>query len=286
MPPRLAGLATCLAVVLLAAGARAERPAGTYALTIGGAAGVILPKGEVTCAEPGQTPTSCVTTTVATDPAGAITGTGHFTRTSDVPGSFSFDLEMSFEGRMSGRIGDPRGRSKVIAAGTIQGPPPAGNPSGPRETLDAEGEGVMECRLVGVSERLGCVTTLRLCTSLEGVPVDCGKFRFSHRVRAIRAPLDLDFDLATDDRGHVTGTATLAVGENPVEFDAECSAEGKFSRAANRSTLRLASEDPVVKLVFKKTDFDGGELVGGRVLYQLGGQKGRVEITPPPEPEP
>ena len=55
---------------------------------------------------------------------------------------------------------------------------------------------------------------------------------------------------------------------------------GKYDARSDTATLKLVGFDAGVgnKMVMKRVTFSAGTLSGGRIVYQIYGQKGRIEL--------
>jgi hypothetical protein len=284
MPPASRAALVALAALLVATSASAERPNGAYSIDLTGQARVRFISGGFVCTEAEiATILGCMDSALAIDERGAITGTGRYRR--DRPGvnEFAYDLHLALRGQMSGFGVDPFARFTASAEGILRGPG-ATQPV----TLDVAGSGRMDCSHTGVvGDDFSCVALLPYCAFQSGRKVDCDSLRISVRVKGVFVPVEIDLQLATDAKRHVTGSATLGLGAG---FAIPCQVVGRYS--PDLVTMRATNREAKARVSFHRFELENGAQTRGKLSYRLLGMKGNVLFIgpppppPPPDPEP
>ena len=257
-----------LGLLLFAASARADAPAGAYTLELEPSAALGLAQGDAELCDAGGF-VGCSTSSVATDDAGAIIGAGAIAL-SDV--SYAFDLTYTLAGQLGGSPRTPKARADLAAAGTLQ---LSGGPA-----VDVTGTGKLACEIDQLDDtRFACTAKLKLCGTLEEKRY-CRKAALPVALALVRVPVIVYADLATGDDARVTGDADLFLGAAPIHYDVT----GKYKQAIGLVNLAFTGADPALKT---KLSISGGQLTvaggaGGLMKLKVAGQKGRGEFVPNP----
>jgi hypothetical protein len=270
-------LAVAACTLLSAFSARAEPPAGSFALTIGGPdsptsqmrllEGVRIPANA--CNNTNPTVEICEETEVHTDAAGDVTGAIRFTYTGTTQGV----IEFLIDGTLKAAPGIAKSKLIFTPQGTLQ--------------VDGVGPSVVSglgkgyCRDdITTGESFTCDSKIRLCFE-DAFVSDCDRFFDFYEFAEQQAPWAFEFDLVTDERGLVTGSglATLANGVE-VEF----TAKGKYKSKSDLSNVTFTGLGlgRKSKILIKGLQVVEGALFDGRVKFKVAAQSGVYEIPLPP----
>lgn len=254
---------------LLGSVARAEMPAGEYAVTVGGDAGLVLPSGDLETCESTPDGDLCITSSVDTDASGIVTGNAVLT----LDGSgVSMDLNLLLDGQVGGSTVKP----KTVLHFSAQGSATDG-----LLVLDILGSGKMKCGLDDtMPDQLFCKGRMKLCAYIDGDKLDCAGLPFGTSVGFTRTPFDLQLDLATGEKNVVTGDAQVLIDAAPAFA---YSAKGKYKPTTDATNLKLTSVDPEAKtkIALKQAVLEAGSASAGVVTFKIAGQKGKATLPTP-----
>lgn len=276
-----AALSAYLMLLGVASAAVAEPPSGNYVIEVGGEdLRLTLAHGDAEVCEVEPEGEICVTTTAGTAAWGAVGGTGALTLTGDLEGVISF----AFSAFMHGTPSKPKlKKPKIYGNGVL---------SDSSSSFDVEIEGRMKCKLdPALPDRFECNAKTRLCAVVAGRKIDCTSISFPVPIAAEEAPpFQVNLALETDAAGAITGTAEVIVevGDdvpfyNPESFDFAVR-KGKYvsSNDTSKIDFRVTAGDLSNKLALKNVVFESGIATRGNMKFNVTGQKGLVQITPPP----
>jgi hypothetical protein len=263
--------------LLCAVGAQtafAAPPAGTYDVTVGGASELWLPDGPDQLCDTENGDTICVSTLSAADATGAVTGTGeldiHFVDLLDA------NMPVTFAGQLGGSTKSPtakleaEGSAPAVLHGTDIGDI-AGTLSGTTKVT---------CKNpFPHTAEFQCKGRLRLCFSALGI-TRCSSGPMFMTLAAVGGEWTLHLDLATDELGDVTGTASATLAN---EASADYSVTGKYNARTDQSKLAVVPLDPLAKDKLGLSKLVVDALVeSGALKFKVAGVKGAAIILPPP----
>jgi hypothetical protein len=255
---KLGMAAVCAAGLSLAWGPRAaaEEPGGAYTIEVNGDSGLLVPTGEGEVCDSGI----CVSTNVATDADGIVSGSGLV----ELDGSVTGTIDLALAGRVSGTTAKPKLALALLAQGEADG-------------VHVEGKGKLKCRLGSVPSMLDCTGKLKVCAFQLGKKLGCEKLPFATEVAFLRQPFALDLDLQTVLTGTVTGEASARIGAITI---ASYTAKGKYKASTDASNLVLKSVNAAkkTKVALKKVVLAAGAPTAGTAVFKLMGQKGSVAL--------
>jgi len=254
------GVACALALALAwAANAGAEEPSGSYAIAIGALSGLVVPTGGAELCQDGV----CVSTDVATDVDGAVTGSANI----QVDGGATADIDLDLGGKLSGTTAKPKVQLAFLATGMADG-------------FAIEGKGKLKCAAGEADGLLDCTGKAKLCAFQLGQKLGCQSLPFATQVAFVRQAFTLNLDLSTVLGSTVAGEANAQIGALTV---ASYTVKGKYKSAEDAATLALDSADPEqkTKVALKHVMLAGGVPTAGTALFKLMGQKGTVELPTP-----
>lgn len=252
-------------LVCLAASARAETPAGIYAIGIPADLGLVAPNGDSELCEVADGTEICLSASVAADVSGAVGGEGALTLEGELEG----ELALEIVGRVGGTTEKPKTKLELTVAGSV---------TAPEGALDVEGHGRMSCKLdPDAVEAMRCKGRVKLCAFLASRRVDCERVPFDLPLEFEREPFVLSLALATAQNGAVSGEAILAIGGVAAGGS---SVAGKYKSAADTSNLKLTSTTPGAdtKIRLRKLGLAAGQATGGTMKFKIAGQKGVVTL--------
>lgn len=262
-----------LLVALAASGARAEAPQGVYTLAVSGAGALRVPSDGAEGCRSARGIEVCTRIVVETNTLGGLVTPdllqriGTMTLTGEaIDGGLTLSRPV---GTLSGTTQKPKAALSFRAGGSVteQGQP-----------LDAGGLGKLKCAPdPTTADALACRGRVVLCAYAEtGAQLGCTALRVASQILLQEVPFGLEFDLATDDAGVVTGTVGVVFGESTVLPRA---LKGRYDARTDSVSFVASGFDAANKLTGKKVGFTEGAVHGGRIVYKIAGQKGA--IAPP-----
>ncbi len=265
------GLVLACACLFFAAESRAELPGGAYSLALEGSAGLAFPSGDAEVCTPVDAGEACVSSSVSTDPSGAVTGTGAL---AGDDGEVSISLSFALTGSVGGSIGKPKARFDFTLEGVFE-------ESGGGTQIEVTGEGKMACKLDrDFPNQLFCRARTRLCGSLGGETI-CDRLSIPVPVAFERVPFRVDLDLVTGEKNVVTGDGEVVIDAATA---ATYTAKGKYKPTADTTNLKLESVDTALKtkVALKKVLLEAGGATSGVVAFKVAGQTGKATLPTAP----
>ena len=271
--PRIYAVSVLVLVLALSVPqfAAAGPPSGSYTIDVPADPGIVVPaEAQASYCETVEGITICLSGEPATDGSGAIRGDAQLEFTGEVEGT----LAGTFGGKVSGAAGDPRVAFTMEFAGQLYS-------WWENQTFDVQVTQRTKCIRDEIAGGFYCQGPLRTCASFEGSRVGCGSVRAGFVVEEESAAWQLVLELATDERGVVTGTATVELETGSVFAYA---VTGKYDARRDSSSLRLAGlgDASRSKLRLSSAVLSGGTATAGTLDYQISGQKGRTILSVAP----
>lgn len=277
---RTSTIASLPLAMCLAGTAIAGPPQGGYTLDVGGANEVWYPDGDDRFCDTENDDEICfVTTGVATDGTGGVTGTGRFQI--HFQGEIDADLPMTLVGKLGGTTGKPKPKVTVDAAGiSVFHFPDLGMPNvDVPMTLAAK----FTCaNPLPHSSKFSCKGRGKICATAFGRRKCFGGGGLLMTHTAGGGSWHLAMDLATSKTGEVSGelTATLANGATEGFYVVK----GKYNPKKDSSSLKILSTEPLSKnkIAFTNLVVGPGTVTSGKMTFTIAGEKGKEVIVPAP----
>lgn len=258
-------LAALVLAVLTARIAAAEVPSGSYAIDIGAEQSILVPANvEASSCETADDVTICLSGELATNGAGVITGSGLATFTGGIEG----DLAIGFTGKVAGAATRPRVSLSLDLTGEL---------TSDGVTLDVEASSRTKCGQDLLAGGFACVGKMKLCAFYHGQRVGCESGLINFEIEDDGGPWQLRLDLATDPAGVVSGTAEVELATGEIYA---YGVTGKYNARSGTADLRLVGSGAALgsKLRLSKVSLLGGTATGGRLDFQVAGQKGKASL--------
>lgn len=261
---------TGLVVALVAAPlwARAEPPSGSYAIDHPAAPAIVVPaESQEPLCESTEGFTFCISGDLSTDGSGSVSGDGLLEFTGEIEGV----LAGAFSGKVIGAAGEPRLSLTMEFAGELwyQGEP-------------FEAESTLRAKCVRDEQAGGfvCSGQQKVCLSYLGRRLGCESAQGFFVVEEQSGGWTLALELATDERGNVSGSATVELASGGV---LQYAVSGRYDARRDSSSLRLAELGTArgSKLRLGSVVLTGGTATAGSLDYQIAGQKGRATLPLP-----
>jgi len=251
--------------------ASADPPSGSYTIDLPAEPGILVPaEAQASYCETVEGITICLSGEPVTDGSGVISGDAQLEFSGEVEGT----LTGSFGGKVSGAAGHPRVRLTMELTGEFYS-------WWENQTFDVQVTQRTRCVRDEIAGGFYCQGPLRTCASFEGSRVGCGSVSSGFVVEEESAAWQLVLELSTDERGVVTGTATVELETGAVFA---YTVTGKYDARRDSSSLRLVGlgEASRSKLRLSSAVLAGGTATAGTVDYQISGQKGRAILPVAP----
>lgn len=257
-------LALALSAPRLAA---ADPPSGSYTIEPPAEAGILVPaEAQAPDCDTVEGITICLSGQPTTDGSGVIGGDAQLDFSGDVEGT----LTGTFGGTVSGAAGDPRVGLTMQLSGELYS-------WWENEFFDVTVTQRSRCVRNEIVGGFYCLGPLRTCAYSSGSRVGCGSVTAGFAVDEQSSAWQLGLELSTDERGAVTGTATV---ELETGLSLAYTVTGKYDARRGSSSLRLAGLGDAAKskLRLSSAVLAGGTATAGTLDYQISGQKGRTTL--------